>query len=239
MSGPEREEADDDDVNGGQPDAEPRQPTARQLRALRRLRIAWTWAIESGGPMVDWQMPYGSKDFDADLRELAGTQDTKAIDAFHLDVARAFFWALEHGELTEGRYTIAPWTNQSMRDRLREDFGKLPEERIAAALADLPHLSPDGTFAITGAHRRLIKEMRFDWPGPPNAARADGMLLVPVVHFKRPFGDMTAFELDMARIIGQDPPSNDPHFNHLYLEMWPALQAFVQHADISTRPDAA
>jgi hypothetical protein len=65
------------------------------------------------------------------------------------------------------------------------------------------------------------------------------MLIVPIVHFKRPFGDMSAFEIDMARIIGQEPPASDPHFNRLYLEMWPALQAFVQHAEIPVRPDAA
>jgi hypothetical protein len=215
------------------------QPTARHLRALRRLRIVWNWSIESGGPIVDWQMPYGSKDFDHDLRDLAGTQDKKAMDAFHLKVARAFFWALEHGELPEGRYTVAPWTNQSLHDYARDDFRGLPEDRVAALMAELPQLSPDGTFTITRAHRLLIKAIRFDWPAAPDVARDEDVLLVPLVHFKRPFGDMTAFEIDMAHIIGEEPPASDPHYNRLYLEMWPALQAFVQHAEIAVRPDEA
>ena len=61
-----------------------------------------------------------------------------------------------------------------------------------------------------------------------------------VVNFKRPFGDMTSFDIDMARILGLPrPPGNDfdPSLWRLYAEMWPALQTFVEHAQISVRPE--
>jgi hypothetical protein len=53
------------------------------------------------------------------------------------------------------------------------------------------------------------------------------------VHFKRPFGDMTAFDVDMANILGLPRPPErglDPVLERLYWEMWPALQTFVEHA---------
>ena len=55
------------------------------------------------------------------------------------------------------------------------------------------------------------------------------------MHFKRPFGDMTAFDIDMANILGRPrPPQHqlDPVLERLYWDMWPALQTFVEHATI-------
>jgi hypothetical protein len=57
------------------------------------------------------------------------------------------------------------------------------------------------------------------------------------VNFKRPFGDMTAFEFDMAEILGRRAPDSDqvdPELDRLYWEMWPALQTFVEHATFDT-----
>jgi len=63
----------------------------------------------------------------------------------------------------------------------------------------------------------------------------------PVVHFKRPFGDMSAFEIDMAAILGLPSAKGDtidPLLDRLYWEMWPALQTFVEHVqiDLAGRP---
>jgi hypothetical protein len=63
---------------------------------------------------------------------------------------------------------------------------------------------------------------------------------VPIVNYKRPFGDMTAFEIDMASILGLSRPPLadtplDRQLSALYWDMWPALQTFAEHATIATR----
>jgi hypothetical protein len=84
--------------------------------------------------------------------------------------------------------------------------------------------------------RRLLHELRVEWPDWQTIRIVAGSgYPAPTLHFKRPFGDMSAFEIDMAEILGL-PQANgdttDPLLARLYWEMWPALQAFVEHADI-------
>jgi hypothetical protein len=121
----------------------------------------------------------------------------------------------------------------------------LSEAQIAQFRAEVPRLEPDRTFLFTSAHRALLKQLRFGWPRPSRISifPAWGGQIVPVVNFKRPFGDMSAFDIDMAAILGLPRPVDngkfDPALWRLYTEMLPALQAFVEHAQIMIIPDDA
>jgi len=218
---------------------EPSAPTItpRHVQALRKLRFAWDPAIESGGPVVDALTPYGSENLAADLGPILGTRDKVAIARFHREVSSLLIWALKNGELAEGDYRLADVDNASMEARLRRELARypaLPSERVEAILAEVPRLNPDGQFHFTDQHRRLLRQLRLEWP--------DGQILwfiagsgypAPTVNFKRPFGDMTAFEIDMAAILGLPRPKDgtiDPVLDRLYWEMWPALQTLVEHA---------
>jgi len=48
---------------------------------------------------------------------------------------------------------------------------------------------------------------------------------------------MTSFDIDMAAILGRPRPAPDGQFDpalwHLYTEMLPSLQVFVEHAQIA------
>jgi hypothetical protein len=220
--------------------ADPESPavtiTPKHIAALRKLRFAWNTQIESGGPVVDPLAPYGSEDLAADLGPILGTRDRVAIARFHREVSALLFWALENGELAAGQYRLAHLDNAAMERRLRRELAGLPPERIAAIVADLPRLEPDGYFRFTDQHRRLLHALRLEWPNPGILWIVAGSgYPVPAVHFKRPFGDMTTFEIDMAAILDLPQPSGerfDPVLNRLYWEMWPALQTFVEHATI-------
>lgn len=210
--------------------------TPRHVAALRKLRFTWNVLIESGGPTVDPMAPYGSADPAEDLGPILGTSDPAAVARFHREVSSALIWALEHCDLPPGDYRLAHLDNAGMETALRDGLAGLPAARIDAVLATLPRLAPDGVFHATEQHRLLLREMRFEWP------RSDLMIPVagtgtpvPAIHFKRPFGDMSFFELDMARILGLPAPAPDrvdPLYDRLYWEMWPALQAFVESAPI-------
>jgi hypothetical protein len=210
--------------------------TSKHVAALRKLRFDWNTRIESGGPVVDPAAPYGSGDMAADLAPIIGTRDRLAIARFHREVCAVLVWALENGELADGQYRLAHLDNAGMEQRLRRDLAGLPAERIAAVLADLPQLEPDGYFRFTGQHRQLLRALRFEWPDVQIMRIVAGSgYPAPAVNFKRPFGDMTAFEIDMASVLGLPRPSLghvDPLLNRLYWDMWPALQTFVEHATI-------
>jgi hypothetical protein len=214
---------------------EPIRPSERHVMAMRKLRFTWDPWVESGAPLVDRRAPYGSRSPADDLAPILGTRDPLAVARFHLEVGRAFAWALEHGELAPGRYPVTGLTNASMEAAIRASMHGSPEPRIADAVADfLPRLDPDGTFAFTDQHRELLRHLRVKWTdGLPLA----GFLPMLSVNPKRPFGDMTAFDIDMASILGQPKPVGrefSPSLWRLYVEMWPALAVFAEHARVET-----
>ncbi len=219
---------------------EPLQPSGKHLRALRRLRFAWDPLVENGGPMVDPFTPYGSKDIRDDLGPIIGTRDRLAVAKFHIEVSRALLWALKNAQLAEGRYRIVHLDNSTLESTVMKmggGVGNLSPQQISTLRKDLPRLDSDGTFSITSAHRLLLKELKLQWP--PHGVRGyswEGWHQVLAVNFKRPFGDMTSFDLDMATILGRPSPKPDTEFDpalwRFYSEMWLALQAFVEHAQI-------
>jgi hypothetical protein len=210
--------------------------TREHIEALRKMRFVWDARIESGGPVVDPFTPYGSKSMAADLGPIIGTRDRVAIAKFHREVSEVLIRALDKCALAPGEYRLAHLTNSVMQQRLRQDLAGLPQQRIEEVVGELPRLEPDGNFRFTDEHRRLLQHLRFEWPTAQHLGTvARGGYPVPAVHFKRPFGDMTAFDIDMAEILGLPPPDPgqlDPRLEHLYWEMWPALQTFVEHVTI-------
>ena len=220
--------------------ADPKDPaltiTPQHVEALRKLRFAWNTRIESGGPVVDPLTPYGSEDMAADLGPIIGTRDRAAMARFHREVSTLLIWALQNCALADGQYRLAHLDNASMEQRLRRDLAGLPDARINPVVAELPRLEPDGSFHFTSQHLRLLHQLRFEWPDDEIMWIVAGAgYPAPVVNFKRPFGDMTAFDIDMAAILGLPRPTGDridPVLDRLYWEMWPALQVFVQHVRI-------
>jgi hypothetical protein len=215
--------------------------TPKHIEAMRKLQFVWDARIESGGPVVDPLTPYGSENMTADLGPIIGRRDRVAIARFHREVSEVLIWALENCSLEPGQYALAHLTNAVMERRLRQDLAELtgiPATRIEAIVGELPRLEQDGYFLFTDQHRRLLQHLRFEWPNPQTMwIVARGGYPVPATHFKRPFGDMSAFEIDMAAILDlprPDPKRLDPVLDRLYWEMWPALQTFVEHVMIDT-----
>jgi hypothetical protein len=223
--------------------SEPLAPDSRHLAAIRKLRFTWDNLVESGGPTVDPLRPYGSRDMTRDLGPIIGTRSTEAVATFHIEVARALSWALENGVLPEGRYPLAHLDNTAIEGAMLRGTDQLSEAQIAAIRSEIPKLEPDRSFLFTATHRALLKHLRFDWPLPSLIFPRNGGQVVPAVNFKRPFGDMSAFDIDMAEILGLPRPADngkfDPALWALYTEMLPALQVFVEHAEIAIRPSPA
>src|SRR5262245_36021558 len=232
--------------------------TPKHVQALRKLRFAWNTIYEGGGPIVDPWSPYGSKNMATDLGPILGTRDKVEIARFHREVSSLLIWALKNGKLADGDYKLAHLDNASMERRLRRELARysVRPERVEEIVAELPRLDPDGQFRFTDQHRRLLHELRMEWPDWQTMSIVADYLGIPfpgagypapTVHFKRPYGDMSAFEIDMAAILdlplatGEEVPGRiggkiDPTLDRLYWEMWPALQAFVEHVEVDLAP---
>jgi hypothetical protein len=98
------------------------------------------------------------------------------------------------------------------------------------------------TIQVTDAHLKLLRAA--DTNLVDNGGRDIGVEIDP----KRPYGDMTYFEIDMARILGisaEGPPRADhpelrefsepqlQRFRELHEQMEPVLQVFLQHAQLA------
>lgn len=212
----------------------------QHIAALRKMRVSWNARIEGGGPVIDSWTPYGSADMADDLGPIIGTDDGVAIARFHREVSSVLIDALKHCELGEGTYRLKTIDNAWMEERLRRELAGLPPARIEAIVAEMPRLQPDQSFHFTAAHCRLLRSLAVEWPDDDIIwIAARGGYPAPVVDFKRPFGEMTAFERDMAAIVGRPMPTakaRDLELERLYWEMWPALQTFIEYARIE--PDA-
>ncbi|MEO0809432.1 MAG: hypothetical protein AAFW82_02100 [Pseudomonadota bacterium] len=142
-----------------------------------------------------------------DLGPIIGTRDPVAIARFHPDVSAILIAVLRNDTLAPGRYRLVHLDNAWLEQRLRRDLAHLPQERIEVVISELPRLSSDRHFTFTDRHRRLLRELRFEWSDASMIRLvARGGYPAPTVHFKRPFGDSTAFDDDIASILGRPPP---------------------------------
>jgi hypothetical protein len=156
--------------------------TDDHIKLLREFVVIWDLA-EAGAPVIDPSRPYGSADRYSDMARILGfaadgaalSADQKAaLDQLYQDMTAAFEIALQHARLAPGDYS---YTAASRFDEEAEV--ELPGEAI--------------TFQVTDAHVKLL-------------SGANGVWLeyweTLGINSKRPYGDMTSFELDMADILG-------------------------------------
>lgn len=208
--------------------------TTQHVAALRGVRFVWAPLIEAGGPKINPAAPYGHADIAADLAPIIGTDDPVAVARFHMQVSHWLIRLLRTAGISPGRYALKHLDNAGMETDLRERFHGLPAGRIEAAVAAMPRLEPGNSFELTEEHISLIHRLAFEMD---EIAWYDvalgGSYPVPSVDFKRPFGDSTDFEYDMASILDlHGSPSEDrtSRLDVLYWELWPALQVFVENA---------
>src|SRR5882672_1428996 len=168
--------------------------TAEHLALLRRMQVIWV-PIEAEVPYVSHDCPYGGHDIADDVRKILAAEISedyaalKADDAkqLHDEALRRLAIFISAGRLSPRRYSY--------------ELGLADDERQLAPWA-LKHLRPGRTSAIdisiTDSHLKLLKHLRIEVD--------DSELPVNV---KGPYGDMTAFELDMSAILAVTPASGD------------------------------
>ena len=202
------------------------------IALIRQAVISWDYA-EAGAPAMDPEKPFGSISTRAAIARIArldSTTDTKRLKAIYADVGHALQSFLWYGELEPGVYRVPHPLNGELSalDRRGARSKNSPEPKIIE-------------FQFKEAHRRLLDRAVLRWTDWPRYFGADHMNPTPGIDPKRPYGDRTYFEIDMAEILGipvKDEPS-DPFTPQqakelvtLHHEMRQALQVFVVKAGI-------
>lgn len=197
------------------------------LRLLRQATVLWT-PVESGAPAIlisPLEMEDGPSDkLEADVAARAGltlgnppsAAELERVKGLIADLPEALAQLLAHGKLAAGSYDYRnPLVDFAFAAR------SLPPELAPLATKKIV------TFAFTDRHAALLR-----------GARWRGLWM----NAKRPYGDMTYFELDMAAILGdpvvrdQDgrlPPEQEKRLGKLHAETLPALQVFLQKATLA------
>jgi hypothetical protein len=211
--------------------------TPLHLSLLRRARFSWDGA-ERGAPMLDPERPFGRTDLLAQLAEVFGSDDAEELARRQVDMYFVIARALKHGALAPGRYALGNIGAADVREAMRGYGG---DDGVTDA--DLG-LDADGLVTLTDDHLKLLRDIGIRWPseydcedrlevGDYPAAAADP---------KRPYGDFTFIEVDMARILGVLPPPPkggepaifDPspelaqRLQRLHWQMLVAMQVFAE-----------
>lgn len=196
--------------------------TEAHLGLLRSTRLAWDGA-ERGAPMLDPDRPYGRTDLLTQLAEVFGTDDAEALGRHHVEMFCVVARALRHGSLAPGRYPLTNLRAADVRAALR-GYGERSDEDLG--------LDPDGKVPITEDHLQLLRGIEIRWPSEHECGdRLDaGRYPAATADPKRPYGDLTFIEVDMARILGvlPPPPAQPPEGGPAIFEPSPELALRLQ-----------
>jgi hypothetical protein len=208
--------------------------SGEHLNCIRSLRFVWIPNMESGGPAVDFGAPFGSPDAYSDLVKIAPGRNRSELKQLYADVMNRIPVFTETAKLEPGSFALPQPIVLRLKEFMTNGDSGIREDR---------------TFNFTAEHGKLIGALRWWYIGsdgfsftfdvgpdlPPDIDV--GAWRAATVNFKRPFGDMTYFALDMAQTLGMDlePNSNDLKENYflgLYEQMHVALQVFVMNAAV-------
>ena len=198
-------------------------PDVAHMQLIRNLRMFWS-SVESGSPWIDPDEPLGEGDTKALAAEITGLPPKKA-QAKLIETARNIHNFVKRAELEPGIY------------KLPEHISKLYHERHGVAA--------DGSFTFTEAHLTLLRHMRWRQAAPEGfyAILTDAMYPFPLTASKRPYGDLSWYRGDMARILGEPfaigsdgfpvhDPEKEQRLEILHYETLPAMQALFLYGVI-------
>lgn len=212
--------------------------TDAHLGLLRRARLTWDGA-ERGAPMLDPDRPYGRADLLAQLAEVFGTDDADELGRRHVEMYFVVARALRHATLAPGRYALTNVAPADVRIALR-GYGELSGDDLG--------LDADGQVNLTEDHLRLLRGIEIRWPSEYECGdRLDGgRYPAAAADPKRPYGDFTFIEVDMARILGELPPAPQQgpavfepspeqalRLQRLHWQMLGAMQVFLERAELA------
>jgi hypothetical protein len=190
------------------------------LKIIRAMIVSWNIA-EVGAPTIDPDIPIGNGDFLDNLMSITGIVDEDSVISLFQETNHFLENFLQVAELKIGKYS----------------YPNLLYGQEAITVDILSDIDPSQvkkqviTFDFTEQHRILLQAASIRWHEWDE--EVEGCYPTPGIDPKRPYGDRTMFELDMADALGITYTEDlDPYFQKLHFEMQPALQVFLRYASL-------
>ena len=193
-------------------------PDVAHMQLIRNLRLSWS-PVESGSPWIDCIEPLGEGDTKALAAAITGLSPEIAQEKL-IETAMNIYIYINKAELEPGVY------------KLPEHAGK-PYHEVHGVAAD-------GSFTFTQEHLILLRHMNWDPPSREQipALLEEGVYPFPLTDGKRPYGDFTWYEYEMAEILGEPfaigadgnpvkDSEKDRRMEILHYQTLPALRALL------------
>jgi len=192
---------------------------------MRRLRVLWV-PVESGAPGIEFEDPLGPDSLSIARAALKTSDDSRAIRKLAEVGLLVPRYVAALGRLAPGRYALPA----EMRPAF--DF---PESGVDA----------DGGFMLREEHLTLLRAA--DWRTVDRQS-IESVLRegprywpMPYIDGKRPYGNSSYYQVDMARLLGEPypvdargyartDPAKDARLERLHRETLAALQVFLAHS---------
>ncbi|MBB1596902.1 hypothetical protein A9973_22835 [Achromobacter sp. UMC46] len=201
--------------------------TGQHAALMRELRAMWM-PVESGAPAIDFEQPLlGGPDTLGTARKRLKTSDDALAIRRLAEVCRLIpRYVGSLGGLRPGRYAVPA--------EMKEAFD-FPESGVDA----------QGGFDLRREHLTLLRAAAWrevDAQSLQAVLReGDRFWPMPYIDGKRPYGDASYYQIDMARLLGDPYPldakgyavtdsAKDARFKRLHAETLAALQVFLTHA---------
>ncbi len=198
---------------------------ADHAKLIREWRVTWV-PVESGAPGIAAVGPFGRKVHVLKrAKRLLGSGDYTVAARTIAESGRILPAYLASVQLVPGKYPV-------------------PVDMVAFFSAPGTGVDADGMFTFRDAHATLLKAA--------NWRQADRQAIeamfgrqnawpMPYIDGKRPYGDLTCYQRDMASLLGEpyeidadgyavDDEDKDARMQALHYEMMAALQVFLTHA---------
>lgn len=203
--------------------------TSRHVALMRKLQAMWL-PIESGAPAIVPEPALMGDGATIDLaKAILDTDDVLAIRTLAELGHLVPEFVTDAGTLAPGQYVIPP--------ELREAFD-FPESGVDAS----------GHFEFRAEHLTVLRATSWitvDEYSIDDALSEGDFWPLPYIDGKRPYGDRTHFQFDLAELLGEpyqrdaddnliEDAEKDARLERLHYETLAALQVFLMHAELPT-----
>lgn len=199
---------------------------AQHAALMRRLGVIWI-PVESGAPGIEFEYPLGGRDTLAAAMAALDTRDSALAAQRLAEVCRLVpTYVRELGRLAPGRYAVPPE---------RREMFDFPDSGVDA----------QGRFELRREHLALLRAANWREAGKDELEavlrEGDAFWPMPFIDGKRPYGDSSHYQIDMARLLGEPypigangravtDPAKDARLERLHWQTAAALQVFLTHA---------
>ncbi|MGB0907034.1 MAG: hypothetical protein ACPGVT_06040 [Maricaulaceae bacterium] len=189
--------------------------TQAHIDVLRQVRLGWD-GCESGSSYFDPDKPFTSGETPLEMMEKAfGAASEEDQARLYVEMVWAINEFFERAEIKPGSYTVNNLSTSDIETAMTGYGGVTSNKGLG--------LDEDGQVVLSAEMIKVLKTPYWGWE--MNGYEDDCGWPGPAIDCKRPYGDMSYWQLDMARILEWDMEKDEDGYFRTSDEQDDKLQA--------------